>query len=106
MLMLAASSLEAIRFWSVKVPLPFVPGGLLGMEMGRLVTTNLGFTGGTLLLIAVWMAGFSLFVGASWFTIAEKIGTLLEGAVVGGRALWEGWQPDGSGPAPSGWRRC
>ncbi|MBK6906195.1 MAG: DNA translocase FtsK 4TM domain-containing protein [Rhodocyclaceae bacterium] len=92
MLMLAASSLEAIRFWSVKVPLPFVPGGLLGMEMGRLVTTNLGFTGGTLLLIAVWMAGFSLFVGASWFTIAEKIGTLLEGAVVGGRALWEGWQ--------------
>jgi S-DNA-T family DNA segregation ATPase FtsK/SpoIIIE len=62
------------------------------MEMGRLVTTNLGFTGGTLLLIAVWMAGFSLFVGASWFTIAEKIGTLLEGAVVGGRALWEGWQ--------------
>ena len=88
----AACGIEAIRFWSLKSSLPFVPGGMLGVEVGRHVVLYLGFTGGTLLLLAGFMAGFSLFTGASWITIAERTGTLLEGVVVAVRSVLDGWQ--------------
>ncbi len=91
-LMASACALEAIRFWSVKTALPLAPGGVFGIELGRQVSLYLGFTGGTLLLLAAWMAGFALFVGTSWLTIAEMLGTLLEGAWLGSKALLEGWQ--------------
>jgi S-DNA-T family DNA segregation ATPase FtsK/SpoIIIE len=45
-----------------------------------------------LLLMALFMAGFTLFTGISWINMAERLGTLLEGLVVGGTALWDGWQ--------------
>ena len=92
MLLLASSGLEAMRFWSLKIALPLVPGGMLGVEVGRQVTQYLGYTGGTLILLALAMIGFSLFAGASWIAIAEKFGLLLEGAYVGVRSLWDSWQ--------------
>ena len=46
-----------MRFWSIKLALPYVPGGVLGFEIGRVVTLYLGFTGGTLILLALWMTG-------------------------------------------------
>ena len=91
-LLLASCGLEAMRFWSIKLALPLAPGGMLGFEVGRQMTQFLGYTGGTLILLVLAMIGFSLFTGASWITIAEKLGTLLEGAWVGGRALWDNWQ--------------
>ena len=39
---------------------------------------RLGFTGGTLILLLMFAAGFSLFTGLSWLTIIEKIGAGLE----------------------------
>ena len=91
-LLLASCGLEAMRFWSIKVALPMEPGGMLGFEVGRLVALFLGYTGGTLILLVLGMIGFSLFTGLSWITAAEKTGILIEGAVVGARSLWEGWQ--------------
>ena len=91
-LLLSTAGVEAMRFWSMQANLPLAPGGLIGVEVGRHVTQYLGYTGGTLILMALAMAGFSLYTGWSWLTIAEKLGTLLEGAWVGGRALWENWQ--------------
>jgi len=91
-LVLASSSLEALRFWSMKVPLPLAPGGMLGFELGRQVSQYLGYTGGTLILLVLVMIGFSLFTGSSWLGIAEKAGTLLEGAYVGVQSLRESWQ--------------
>jgi S-DNA-T family DNA segregation ATPase FtsK/SpoIIIE len=91
-LVLASCGLEAMRFWSLQLALPLAPGGMFGYEIGRLVTQFLGYTGGTLILLVLAMIGFSLFSGASWITIAEKAGILLEGAYVGLRSLWDGWQ--------------
>ena len=91
-LLLASCGLEAMRFWSLKLALPLAPGGLLGFEVGRHVTQVLGYTGGTLVLLVLAMIGFSLFTGASWIGIAEKSGTLLEGAYVGVLGLWDSWQ--------------
>ena len=92
LLLLASCGIEAMRFWSIKVALPLAPGGMLGFEVGRLVTQFLGYTGGTLILLVLGMIGFSLFTGLSWITAAEKAGTLVEGAYVGVRSLWDGWQ--------------
>ena len=92
LLLLASCGLEAMRFWSLKVALPLAPGGVLGYEVGRHVTQFLGYTGGTLILLVLAMIGFSLFTGASWIVIAEKVGLVLEGAYVGAGALWDDWQ--------------
>jgi S-DNA-T family DNA segregation ATPase FtsK/SpoIIIE len=91
-LLLASSGLEAMRFWSLKIALPLAPGGMIGFEVSRVVTQYLGYTGGSLVLIVLAMIGFSLFTGSSWLGIAEKTGTLLEGAYVGSLSLWEHWQ--------------
>ncbi|MDP2132883.1 MAG: DNA translocase FtsK 4TM domain-containing protein, partial [Sulfuritalea sp.] len=91
-LLVASCGLEAMRFWSMKSALPLAPGGMLGVETGRLITMFLGYTGGTLILLVLAMIGFSLFTGASWIAVAEKCGLLLEGAWVGLRSLWDGWQ--------------
>ena len=92
LLLIASSGLEAMRFWSLQVALPLAPGGMLGHEVGRLVTQFLGYTGGTLILLVLAMIGFSLFAGVSWITVAEKVGLVVEGAFVGARSLWDGWQ--------------
>jgi S-DNA-T family DNA segregation ATPase FtsK/SpoIIIE len=91
-LLIASSGLENIRFWSLTTPLPLGPGGMLGYEVGRLTSAYLGFTGGTLILLVMLMAGWSLVSGLSWLWLSEKLGALLEAAWFGTFALWERWQ--------------
>ena len=88
----AACGLEAMRFWSIKAALPLQPGGMVGVEVGGFVTQMLGFTGGTLILIGVFMAGLSLFTGLSWMRLSEAVGALLEVSWIGAGVLWERWQ--------------
>ncbi len=64
--LLASSGLESMRFHSVKATLPLEPGGVIGLELGSLIFQYLGFTGGTLLLLALIAGGLSLFSGVSW----------------------------------------
>jgi len=90
--LIASCGLEALRFWSLKAALPLAPGGMLGHEIARLTATYLGFTGGTLLLMAAMIASFSLATGMSWLRFIEKLGGLLETSWYGLVVLWEGWQ--------------
>ena len=91
-LLAASSGLEALRFHTLKTALPLEPGGMLGYELGRLFSRLLGFTGGTLILLALFAAGFSLFVGLSWLKLAERFGGLLERLWFGVIGLYQGWQ--------------
>ncbi|MEZ5616023.1 MAG: DNA translocase FtsK 4TM domain-containing protein [Rhodocyclaceae bacterium] len=91
-LLAASSGLEALRFHSMKTPLPIEPGGMLGLEVGSLFSQFFGFTGGTLLLIALFAAGLSIFTGLSWLKLSERIGTLLEGLWFGAIGLYQRWQ--------------
>lgn len=90
-MLLASSALEALRFHSHGVAVPLAPGGLLGVELGRLVQRYLGFTGGTLMLLALLASGWSLFSGLSWLSVVERVGGAIEGvglAVVGVMRKW------------------
>ena len=88
----ASAGIETMRFWSAKLTLPLAPGGMLGFEIGRHAVAYLGYTGGTLILLALFVAGISLFTGLSWIGVVERFGGLLEGIAVGGFRLWETWQ--------------
>jgi S-DNA-T family DNA segregation ATPase FtsK/SpoIIIE len=92
LLLVSSSAIEAMRFWSSQVALPLEPGGVLGIELGRIVTNGLGFTGGTMLMMVLWLAGATLFLGISWINFVERFGALLEALWFGGIALWQRWQ--------------
>jgi S-DNA-T family DNA segregation ATPase FtsK/SpoIIIE len=91
-LIAASSGLEALRFYSAKTPLPLEPGGMLGLEVGRLFSQFLGFTGGTIILIALFAAGLTIFTGMSWLKLIERLGALLEGIWFGSIHLYQRWQ--------------
>ena len=91
-LLASSSGIEALRFYSLKASLPLAPGGMLGHEVGRLAANYLGYIGGTLILLVLFAAGFSLFTGTSWLRLAEIFGTLLETSYFGAIRLWQTWQ--------------
>ena len=92
-LLLAAScALETLRFYSHQAPLPLGPGGMLGRALGELSAGHFGYTGATLVLLAVWALGWSLFSGMSWLSAIERLGALLENLIVGTRNLIDRWQ--------------
>jgi S-DNA-T family DNA segregation ATPase FtsK/SpoIIIE len=88
-LLLSSSALEAIRLYSMKVTLPLVHGGMLGIELGHMLTRMFGFTGATLLLLALIATGFSLFSGLSWLRFVDRLGELLETAYLSARLAWQ-----------------
>jgi S-DNA-T family DNA segregation ATPase FtsK/SpoIIIE len=78
----SSSALENLRFYSHGFTLPQQPGGILGDLLGQATLRYFGYTGGTLLLLALLAAGFSLLTGISWLSIAEYIGSTLERMVL------------------------
>ncbi|MFA6921325.1 MAG: DNA translocase FtsK 4TM domain-containing protein [Gallionella sp.] len=78
LLLLSSSALEAIRLYTLKVALPLAPGGMFGMLIGDALTRWLGFTGATLLLLALMASSFSIFSGLSWLRFMDWLGARLE----------------------------
>ncbi len=77
-LLIASCGIEYLRLHSLKANLPLAPGGMIGAIVGGISSRLLGFTGGTLILLLMFAAGFSLFTGMSWLDMIEKIGSGLE----------------------------
>ena len=77
-LLVASAALEAMRFHTHKAQLPFDPGGLVGLLVEAPARAALGFTGATLVLIAIVLAAFSVFSGLSWIRFAGKVGAGVE----------------------------
>jgi S-DNA-T family DNA segregation ATPase FtsK/SpoIIIE len=73
----ASCTLEALRLHAL-APQGAEPGGALGAVIAPLVERALGFTGGTLLVLALLAGGVSVFTGLSWLRLAELLGAGLE----------------------------
>ncbi len=54
--------------------LPSGSGGILGLWLGEGIHATLGLPGGTLMMLAVFLLGITLFTGLSWFALAEALG--------------------------------
>ncbi len=89
LLLLSSSALEAIRLYSLKTALPLAPGGMMGAVLGDALTHLLGYTGATLLLLALLFTSFSVFSGLSWLRFIDALGTLLETAYQWARTAWQ-----------------
>ena len=53
---------------------PDSAGGVLGSLVGNGLASGLSFLGATLLLLALWLAGVSLFAGLSWIEVMDRTG--------------------------------
>ena len=80
LLPLSSAALESTRFWRLAASLPGESGGLIGHALGRGVETLLGGTGGTLVLLAVFLFALSWIGHFSWVDAAERVGTWIESA--------------------------
>jgi S-DNA-T family DNA segregation ATPase FtsK/SpoIIIE len=89
LLLSASSGLESLRFYTISVSLPLVPGGMLGSTISHHLSQVLGFTGATLTLLIFIAIGFSQFTGLSWVRFVEKIGESIENLLLLTKDLWE-----------------
>lgn len=92
LLIIASSTLEALRFYSHQLQLPTAPGGILGVGIGQMLGATMGYTGATLLLLAAMAVGWSVFSGMSWLWFFERLGGMLEGTCLGVYGFFERWQ--------------
>jgi DNA segregation ATPase FtsK/SpoIIIE, S-DNA-T family len=61
--------------------LPETAGGIVGQLAGFGLQSMLSFLGATLLLLALWLAGVSLFSGMSWLAVMDRVGRITIAAV-------------------------
>ena len=74
-----ALGIESLRLSALTAALPGAPGGVVGGAIARLTQAGLGFTGATVLFLAVFAIGLSLFLDFSWLAVAERLGRFLSG---------------------------
>ncbi|HTH44330.1 MAG TPA: DNA translocase FtsK 4TM domain-containing protein, partial [Oxalicibacterium sp.] len=88
LLMVGSVAIEYLRMYTLKLPLPRAPGGVLGELIGNAAQNAFGFMGATLLFLLLFGLGFSLFFHVSWLGVAEKIGATIELAFRAARNLY------------------
>ena len=91
-LLVASCGLESLRMYSMKTALPLAPGGMLGAVIGDWLSRVIGFSGATLLMLALIAVGFSVFTGISWLQVMESFGTWLERSYFWSINQYEAWQ--------------
>ncbi len=89
LLLSASSGLESLRFHTISISLPLMPGGMLGNAISYYLSRILGFTGATLTLLILVAIGFSQFTGLSWVRFVEKIGENIETFLLFLKNTWE-----------------
>jgi S-DNA-T family DNA segregation ATPase FtsK/SpoIIIE len=89
MVLVASCGLEALRFYSTGASLPLAPGGMLGALVSQACNAAFGFTGATLLLLALAAIGLALFTGVSWLAVMERVGAAAEWAWFKAIELWQ-----------------
>ncbi len=78
LLLIGTVGIESARLHSLRVALPMGPGGIVGALLSDPMFVALGAVGGTLALLVMVAAGFSLWSGWSWLTIFERVGFAIE----------------------------
>jgi S-DNA-T family DNA segregation ATPase FtsK/SpoIIIE len=80
-LVAAFAALATLRLHSRETMLPESAGGALGKLIAPIFTHAFGFTGATVVLLALTALAASLHFGFSWLGVSEAIGSAFEGVV-------------------------
>ena len=111
MLLAGSVGIESLRLGSLGGSLPghteaaSGAGGVIGYAWSSALTHLVGFTGSTLILVALVVIGFGLFFGFSWLNVCEKVGTWLEQFVVAIKNAYQARQDRRAGAAALAERR-
>ncbi len=76
LLLLSTSVLAAIQFQSLEVNPQAPAGGMLGKTLGEWTVDALNVQGGTLLFMAVFLFGLTVFTDLSWFRLMDLTGKI------------------------------
>src|SRR5690625_490750 len=77
MTMVAGCALATLHFQAVPDTVPYSSGGILGDTAGHVLLQAFNFLGATLLGLAVFLAGVTLFTGLSWLGLMDATGKLV-----------------------------
>lgn len=72
--LISGSAIFYLHVLRIKIDLPGSTGGILGQEVGEALLFVLGNSGATLLLLAFFLAGITLFTGLSWIALLDFVG--------------------------------
>ncbi len=72
--LVSGSAIFYLHILRLQVELPGSTGGVLGQEIGNALLIALGNSGATLLLLAIFLAGTTLFTGLSWLALLDLVG--------------------------------
>jgi len=99
LLLVASSALEAGHLIDLPAMLPDSAGGMLGNAVDAGLRSLFGYTGSSMLLLLMFVVGFSLFTGWSWIMITEKFGAFLMASYAFIMLKWQDWQDRKAGKA-------
>jgi len=74
LVMVAATSLATIQFEQHAMDYPFGPGGILGIKISESVMAVFSFTGSTMILLALFLFGLTVFTDISWIAVIDRLG--------------------------------
>lgn len=77
LLLMSTTTLGDLHFYNAASDLPNQAGGILGRGIAGSLGALVGMRGTTLIAIAAFMCGFTLFSGMSWLTVMDELGRSL-----------------------------
>ena len=76
LVMISATSLANIQYQDIANSFPEGMGGILGKYIGDAIISTFSHTGSTLLLLALFLFGLTVFADISWIKLIDRLGLL------------------------------
>ena len=76
LIMISATSLATIQYHDIPNVFPEGMGGILGKYTGDAVVSIFSHTGSTLLLLALFLFGLTVFADISWISLIDRLGAI------------------------------
>jgi len=72
--LISGCSLASLHFSVAVNSMPLDAGGILGQIAGNYFSQGLGFIGATVMHLALFLSGLTLFTGLSWLALVDNLG--------------------------------
>ena len=76
LVMISATSLAALHYSHLATTMPMGWGGILGTSVGSAAEGAFSYIGSTLILIAIFLFGLTIFADISWLALIDNLGRL------------------------------
>ena len=81
LVMISATSLASIQYGELATDYPIGIGGILGSKIGEATLAVFSYTGSTIILLALFLFGLTVFADISWIRIIDQLGRFTLGSI-------------------------